>query len=246
MEVLLQMSQMFFGFLRERLFWAHVGHPATFVSPWFFRLAEWRLKIAEKCVFFPGVDHGWPEKDKRNCCRNCFEDIPTVAVPPRAVFFASQLCKLYDMFCACLCMFDKKLQTSLCFLHGARKPLFNTLVALTPNNIVNTSVVWCFCLLRFKILQAHTTWPWKEQRLENLWSQCGRLLPFTLMQVDRLSREQQRLKALLLRSGATTDVSEYLSTRFSWAGKSQQRCVFGKNQTGPCPGSVSEKYGRLI
>ena len=33
LEVLLQMSQMFFGFLRERLFWAHVGHPATFVSP---------------------------------------------------------------------------------------------------------------------------------------------------------------------------------------------------------------------
>ena len=137
------------------------------------------------------------------------------------------------MFCACSCMFDKKVQTSLCFLHRARKPLFNTLVALTPKNIVNTSVVWCFCLLRFKILQAHTTWTWKEQRLENLWSQCGRLLPFTLMQVDRLSREQQRLKALLLRSGATTDVSEYLSTRFSWAGKRQQRCVFGKNQTGP-------------
>jgi len=33
------------------------------------------------------------------------------------------------------------------------------------------------------------------------------------LEVDRLSREQQRLKALLLRSGATTDVSEYLSTR---------------------------------
>ena len=37
-------------------------------------------------------------------------------------------------------MFDKKVQTSLCFLHRARKPLFNTLVALTPKNIVNTSV----------------------------------------------------------------------------------------------------------
>ena len=44
-------------------------------------------------------------------------------------------------------------------------------------------------------------------------SKPGRKKQEKTLEVDRLSREQQRLKALLLRSGATTDVSEYLSTR---------------------------------
>ena len=64
-------AKCFFSFLHERLFWAHVGHPGTFVSPYSLSGGVAAKDFRIFC-FFPGVDHGWPEKDKRKVLQKVF------------------------------------------------------------------------------------------------------------------------------------------------------------------------------